>query len=255
MSEKDGPLLTLGWRLRCLGPPSLTMLMAQLEGAEAYTDFVALVRELLPEWEQDILRQPSPEEQIAAFASRFQDRYFPLEDRAMLGDFEEYGLFLQGIPVIVMGLSFDDYHYLPHDGCPGILLMTYLLEDPDQEEDARIALAEACSAHVPRELLQRVPEGGLTAEQAHRLLDGTQFEGVARWADMLQGGTGNFFLDVCYEELWETDFPQWDREVVEELAQQWPQAERAQQQLRDLADRLEEDPPARFQELLELIEL
>jgi len=230
------------------------MLMARLEGAEAYKDFVALVRELLPEWEQDILRQPGPEEQIAAFADRFQDRYFPLDDQARLGEFEEYGLFLQGIPVIVMGLSFDDYHYLPQDGPLGILLMTYLLEDPYQEEDARIALAEACSAHVPRELLQRVPEGGLTAEQAHRLLDGTKFEGVARWSDMHRGGSGNFFLDVCYEDLWETEFPPWDREAVEELAQQWPQAERAQQQLAALADWLEEDPPARFQELLELIE-
>ena len=255
MSETDGPLLTLGWRLRCLGPPSLSMLMARLDGAEAYKDFVALVREFLPEWEGDILRWPSPLEQIAAFASRFQDRYFPLDDRILLDDCEAYGEFLRSIPVPVMGLSWDDYHCLPDDGHPGILLMTYLLEDPYHEEGARIALAEACAAHVPRELLQRVPEGGLTRDQAHRLLDGTEYEGLARWGDILQGQSENFFLDVCCEDLWECGGPPWDREEVEALAQHWPRAERAQQQLRDMADRLEEDPPARFQELLELIEL
>ena len=231
-----------------------------MEDAEEYDHFVGLVREFLPECEQEILRQPGPGLQIAVFADRFESRYFPLSDYFKMGDVESYGELLRGIPVVVMGLSSEDYHYIADDWPAGLQLMTYLLGYPyvfffeEEERGARIALADACARYVPRELLQRVPEGGLEREEVHRLLDGTPHEGLARWADILAADTDNFFLDVCDEELWGGEFPPWERQVVEHLTRDWAQAQVIHAKAMDLAEWLEEDPATRFGELLDFIE-
>ncbi len=70
MLEGDGPLLALARRLRSLGPPSLSVLIAQLGEAQEYEEFRRLVREFLPEREGEILGRASPAAQVAAFADR-----------------------------------------------------------------------------------------------------------------------------------------------------------------------------------------
>lgn len=252
MPEADGPLLTLAWGLRSLGPPSLSVLIARLEETEDYEDFLALVREFLPEREREILRQPTPAGQMATFADRFQDRYFPLGDRFRKGYTEGYADLTRGIPVVALGISPEDYHDL--DLRPGLLLMTYLVEVPSWiEAGARVPLGEACAEHVPTDLLCRAPERGLSRSVTRSLLRDTSYEGLAHWADMLEWDTGNYFLDISSEELWE-ELPPWKREVVEALTREWQQAEVIQKSVLDLAQWLEEDPPARFGELLDFLE-
>lgn len=253
MSDEYGPLLALAQRLSSLGPPSLTVLAARIESAEDYKSFVALVREYLPEREQGILRKPDPVGQIAAFISYFSDRYFPLENG--YGDMVEgYGEFVARIPLQVMGLSPDDYHEMPDWG-HGYQLMTYLLQDPyGDESGARVALADSCREFVPVELLNRVPQGGLGFDQAHELLDETPYEAVARWGDILTANTGTYQLDVDYEYLWQCECPDWCRENIEQLTRQWQRAEVVWNSTVRLAEWLEEDPPARFGELLDFIE-
>ena len=73
MPERDSPLTVLGGKLRNLGPPSLSVLVALFEDAEEYQSFVSLVREFLPEREHEILMQPTPTRQKAAFATHFED--------------------------------------------------------------------------------------------------------------------------------------------------------------------------------------
>ncbi|MBA7599115.1 hypothetical protein ES703_06142 [subsurface metagenome] len=255
MPERDGPLLVLAGKLRSPGPPSLAILIARFEGVEDYEDFVALVREYLPECELEILREHLPSTQMALFVDRFGDRYFPLMEYIWEEE-EDYSYLTRGIPLIVMGVTGDDYHEIASCYKTGHQLMTYLLHYPYGEEDGgRIALAEACAKHVPPELLQRVPEGGITAEEAHRLLNDTQYKGLAHWADMLSADTGNDLLDITEDDLWSgMELPPWDRETVEHITQAWAQAEVIQGEVMRLGDWLEEDPPARFEELLNFIE-
>ena len=253
MSDTAGPLSVLGWKLRSRGLPSLGALIARLGQVEEYGEFVNLVREFLPEREVDILHQSTPPVQIAAFVKYFEERYFPLHDMLRDGDAEEYSQLTNSIPVVVMGISYDYYCEVDSYWRPGDQLMTYLLQDPYQED--RVALAEACAKHVSAEVIQRVPEGGFSREECHHLLDDTPYKGVALWADWLWAETGNFFLDVCEEELWECGggHPYWDSETVDELTRLWQQAERIQEEVFNIVISLEENPRVRFEEILNFI--
>ncbi|MBI4215907.1 MAG: hypothetical protein HY687_00715 [Chloroflexi bacterium] len=248
MPETTGPLLTLAGRLRALGPPSLTALRACLEGVEDYEAFRALVREELPGQEREVLGQPGPERQLEAFSHHFGERYFPLMEGV-----ESYRHLLMGIPVVPLGFSWEDYHdQMNFRG--GLQLMAYLLADPYAEgaDGARVPLAEACAGLVPAGLLQRVPPGGFPREAVWSLLRDTLHQGLAHWADILAGDTGNYFLDLTYEGL--EELPSWEPEVVGALTQEWRQAQELLDQVHALADWLEEKPPARFEELLDFIE-
>jgi len=249
-SEAD-PLLELTRRLRA-GIPSLSSLKSQLTGWEDYLAFARLVREFLPERERDILSCPTPEEQVAAFATYFEDRYFPLDEALKQDDWLSYADLLYTIPVVLRGISYEDYNSISADGRPGIQLMSYLVADPYEGEE-RNALAEACLSYVPRELLQRVPEEGLQPMKLHQLLDETKYKGLAWWADIIWKETGNFFLDNDYEELHSYMYPYWDKDTVEGLARHWAQANVIEEEIMSLARWLEEDPPTRFEELLNFI--
>ena len=72
------PLEVLRERLRNARPPSISILLSFFQNVETYNDFVKLVREYLPEREKEILEKPTPHEQMACFASHFEDRYLPL---------------------------------------------------------------------------------------------------------------------------------------------------------------------------------
>jgi hypothetical protein len=254
MPERDSPLENLGVKLKKLGPPSLSLLIALLQDAEEYRSFVSLVREFLPEEEREILRQSTPARQMSAFATHFQDRYFPLDGTFINGLAEGYSELTRRIPVIALGISWEDYHYMA-DFRPGYQLMTYLLAAPEgQDDEARIPIGEACAEHIGADLLQRIPEGGITREEAHRLLEGTPYEALAHWADILSWQTGNFFLDTAEEQLYEDAFyPEWDKGLVEQLTQEWLKAEKIEEEVGNLADWLENDPPAHFEELLNFI--
>jgi len=254
MPERATPLLILVERLGSLKIPSLSSLIAQIADAESYADFVKLVKTYLPEREQDILREPTPAAQIARFASHFEDRYFPLDDRFKLGDIEGYTDLTYHIPVIVMGFSYDDYHELD-DARPGAQLMTYLIENPWEEGGMNVSLAEACREHVPGDLLERAGEIRLSLDQARALLKSTRYEPVMLWAERLYCDTGNFFLDTDYEMLWSSgDFPEWDPETVENLTRHWHQAEQHENEVGDFMEWLERDLIAHFEELVSFIE-
>jgi len=252
MPEGDGSLSALAQRILSLGPPSISILVARLGEIEEYQDFINLVREFLPEREAEILRNLTPDAQIAAFASYFEDRYFPLEDAVRDGAFESYCEITRGIPIILRSISYDDYHYISTDSRNGVQLATFLIEDP-YEEGERAALAEACSQIVPVELIRMVPEGGISLDEARRLLKDTQYEGLALWAEVLNQDTGNCFYDNDYESLAYGNCPEWDKEDVEALTTQWQQADIINEKVGNLFDWLEEDPEPRFRELLNFI--
>ena len=245
-------LQALARRLNRYRIPSLHSLIAHLAEAEDLEKFLSLVKEFLPEREADILSQPTPAEQIAAFASYFEDRYFPLREELKLGDEDfEYADLIR-FPVILMGISYEEYHEIPSTYRPGTQLMTFLVANPYEEED-RSALAEACLEHVPRELLERVPEAGFTPGELRPPQD-TEYKGLSLWANVIWHSTGNPFLDFSWEDDGYIDWPDWTKEEVEEATRFWQEAETIYEEINRLAEWLEVDPPARFEELLKAIE-
>lgn len=255
MPENTSLIEALRRKLCRAQPRSLGALIQFFSGAEEYLEFVRIVRELLPEREADILSHPSPSEQIGEFATHFQTRYFPLEE-SFLWDMDDfsYADFLRIIPVQVFGMDCDSYHEM-QDTRPGMQLMTYLFENPWEEDDgARVALAEMCAEHVSTETLESIPEGGLKLEAAEPLLKGTRFEVVFHWGEYLYQSTGNFFLDTDYEYLWSGyGAIDWERDTIEELTRQWLQHERLWQEFVSFAEWLEESPDKNFREVVEFI--
>lgn len=253
MSKRASPLMALAQKLQARRVPSLSSLAAQIADAENYAQFVQMVNTYLPEREQDILHEPTPRSQIARFASYFEDRYFPLEEPVKWGEIEGYGDITYRIPVIVLGFSYDDYHDM-YEWRPGVQLMTYLIQSPWEGDGENVSLAEACSEHVPDELVERAGKIRLSLDEAHELLKGTKYEPLALWADRLYYSTGNFFLDTDFEMLWSSMPPEWSPENVKELARQWKQAELHESKTGEFMEWLEGDLPGRFEELIAFIE-
>jgi hypothetical protein len=253
MPKRVSPLLALANKLLARRIPSLSSLVAQIADAENYAQFIQMVKTYLPEREQDILHEPTPQSQMMSFASYFENRYFPLEEPFKCGDIGSYEDLTYRIPVVVMGFSYDDYHEVP-EWRDGALLMTYLVESPWEGDDDDVSMAEACAEHVPAPLVERAGKVRLRLNEAHELLKGTKYEPLALWADRLHYNTGNFFLDTDYETLWNSMPPDWDPENVKELTRQWQQAEAHENKTGELMEWLEEDLPGHFEELVTFIE-
>ena len=140
------PIATLREKLCDVHPPSISLILSLFQNVETYNDFVKLVRDFLPEREQEILQKTSPSAQMAAFASYFEGRYLPLHPAFKDGEVEDdYYELLRDIPVMVMGFSWEDYHELNSTRL-GMQLMCYLFEPPMQGDNdmagERIALVD-----------------------------------------------------------------------------------------------------------------
>lgn len=240
-------------------PPSLGHLLEMLGDVELIPEFRALVQEFLPEYAGAIFSAGDPQAQVAAFASRFEDRYFPLDPVFEDDPFGEIGFaqLLGQIPIIALGISEDDYHDLSLSS--DYLLLWAFIESPHgyptEDDGGRTALLEECANYLPRDLLQRLPASGFAPDDLHKLLDGTKFEALAMMGFWLWAGTENIFLDVDEEYLAQvTGEPEWSMPTVEALTRQWQQAQHTIQAIDELAKWLKAAPEARFSEVLDFIE-
>ena len=256
MARKTSPLSVLIVRLQPFGPPSLSAMISKFGDVEEYQEFVMLIRDYLPEYEAEILRQPSQGAQIQNFATRFRDRYFPLAYHVeyMVCDMDfQYSDLTRGIPVEPRGWTYDEYDMLSTDARPGLQLMAHLLESPYDIGDG-VSLAEACSEHVPIEMLNQVPEGGIKYDLIGELFKDSPYKPIAMLADWWFQNTGNFFLDTDYEMMfYNMGEPPWDMETVETLTRQWQQADEYQEEVENFLEWLEGDIQVRFQEILDFI--
>lgn len=253
MLAKAGPVETLAHKLRSYLPPSLSALVAIIQDHEHYAEFVELVREILPEKERDILGESTPSKQIELFAKEFEKRYFPLSESLQYEDEQSYHDLLCSIPLIPLGIGYEDYDRIVQDGNAGILLMTCFLEHPYDDDGARIALIEAGSDYVPAEWLGKIPSGGFSTGEMHRLLDDTPYSDLAAWGDVLFCSTGNFFLDIDDEMYYNSVPPDWSRENVEWLTRAWREAQEKQDAVFEMSGRFEREPGEFFKEVIEFI--
>jgi hypothetical protein len=253
MPDSAAPLECLVRQLRRYRPPSLSTLIGMLQDNQDYADFVHLVQEFLPERETEIMTQAGPEQQIASFAGYFEDSHFPLPYFLRFGEAEEYSDLTQSIPLIALGFGYQDYDDLVQNGNTGTMLMTYFFRQPYGDQGARIALGEACQEQVPADLLQRIPEQGFTPEELHKLLDGTPYQALSTWGDLIHLNTGNELLDTDEEMMSNSVLPEWSKENVTYFTRQWAEAQEKQQGPFAMAEEFEKKPAAYFQEVIDFI--
>jgi hypothetical protein len=234
-----------------VAPPRLATLVEVLLVGEGFVEFMELVRQYIPEHEAEVLRATGPDERLPIFANRFRDQYFPLHwvfDGPMDGDVG-YDYMVHSIHALPMGWDDDDWHDIEsrHNGHQ--LLFALCCEDPG----LRVPTLEACAEHTRRSVLRRIPDGGYTRAELHRLLDGTEYEAAAKAADWFHNSTENGFLDYG-DEASQYAYDPWDPDTVAELTSLWQQADLLHNQVQNLRVWLEQDTNRHFSQLLDFIE-
>ena len=130
-----------GWSLSLLaeklrvGPPMLSQLLWAFTNFDTLEGFLNLIREYLPEHEEEILSEPGGR-RVYRFCYLFGKRYFPLPPYTFEANVEQI---VTGMPVELMAMSYSVYHGL--EMRPGYLLLLSLLPYPyegderDEEDD------------------------------------------------------------------------------------------------------------------------
>jgi len=130
-----------GWSLSLLaeklrvGPPMLSQLLEAFTNFDTLEDFLNLIREYLPEHEEEILSEPGGR-RVYRFCYLFGKRYFLLPPYIFEANVEQI---VTSMPVELMAMSYSVYHDL--DMRPGYLLLLSLLPYPyegderDEEDD------------------------------------------------------------------------------------------------------------------------
>ena len=233
-------------------PPLPTGVVHLLGSLEVELAFRELVRRLLPDEGEAILRPTAggtsaghrrEAERAWAFCSAFERRYFPIFE------VEEIEYLVACVPFQRMGWSYDAFHEL--DQRPGTLMLRALCAEPYETHlGARVPLLEAVqNLGVPRELLLRVPEDGLSPAALHAALDGTPHAAAAEFADWTWGQTDTAFLD--FDDDMEISDADWSDEIIQELTQQWRKADGTMSRVTAIEAWLERDPANHFAVLLE----
>lgn len=252
--KAPGPLAALGALLRRALPTSLSRIIVQMEEVEEFAFFQGLVMEYLPEERERVLGEGSVYEMMNAFAQAFSERYFPLEhvEDGMTEGLEDL---TRMIPVHFQGLEYDDYDQLTDWPLPTVLasLLVGFEGEVDLGNGVRVTLLEEAARKVPRELLDRIPQGGYPRDFLEEELSGTAYQGLIVHARVLCHDTGSFFFDVSCGEGW-GDPPEWEPETVRILTEHWRHFTALQEEVEAFFEWLKEDPRARLAEVLNFLE-
>lgn len=241
------PLADLAQKL-LVGPPSLVRLMDILEGSDSVAEFLALVREFLPDYEADIMAAVSDSYRLERFCHYFGNAYFPLDDGRF---FEEYTLadFTYKMPVQLMGWSCDDYEGFAGYR-PGFILLLAMVESPYDTsvyDDERVPILEEVKNLVGQKLMELIPPDGWSLADIHEKFDESEYTGVVAFADWICQNTGCWQLDANHSEYEEEV---WSRRVVDGLTEQWPLLVEIQDKIFNTHVWLEENLHLNFSKLL-----
>jgi hypothetical protein len=227
-------------------PVAPTSVASLLERQEDLLAFRRIVREIFPEdeaqiWSARANGSDRENARVWEFLHRVEAAFFPTYEC------DEYQQVVCGISIVRNAWGYERFHEL--DLRPGELLLVALCAYPYDDDGIRIPVLESAETHVPRETLRRIPPGGFTPADLRERLAGTPFAAAADFGDWLWGETGTVFLDVDDEV--EIVDAEWTREIVQDLAEQWQQAEAILERISALATWLEADPAVHFARLLD----
>ena len=244
-------------------PPSLRELVTIIGYAEDYAWFVGLVRRLFPDEAEATLSAPDVRTRVERFANLFGERHFPLyapviEFWTEDGDDPPWSWLRRGIPFDLMGFGYDGLHELwdgYRDGLSALVLPVKpadaYYEGPD---GIRTVWLESAAERIPKETLERIPEGGIPLEDLTETVKGTRFEGAGQAASWVFAETGNFFLDHSYDEgMYDGFCDPWEDEIIAEGTREWRKARALMDSVCKLADWLEDDLPGRFAAMLDFV--
>ena len=217
---------------------------------------------LLPEYESEIMSAPR-NRRVYKFCYYFGIEYYPLPANTDCHPAD----WVSGMPVELMAMSYSAYHELQMR--PGYLLLLSLViypyegDERDIEEEvpsngARVPLLDLAQRIVGEEIVNRITRDGWTAEELHRMTDGTRFDGVGAFADWACSSTGCVILDSSYENC---DYEEgsgeptflWTKHNVDILTSEWPRVQEIRGKIDRLVEWLEDEPIGHFRELLDFL--
>ena len=245
-------------------PPSLRELVTVVGYADDYAWFTGLVRRLFPEEGEAALSAPDVRTRVKRFARLFSEKHFPLyvpfiefwtEDH---GEEPPWSWLRRGVPFDLMGFGYDGLHELWHGYREGFSALVLPARPTDFYYDGpdglRTAWLECAAQRIPKDTLQRIPEGGIALEDLTEAVKGTKFEGAAQAVSWAFAETGNFFLDHCFDDGSYDGFADpWDDDIIKEGTEEWRKASALMDSVSKLTDWLEDDLPGRFSEMLDFI--
>ena len=263
MAAAPPPLLSGLAEMLLRRPPSLRELVTIVGYADDYAWFAELVRRLFPDEAAAALSAPDVGSRVERFADLFAERHFPLYAPFMefWTDYMEeppWTWLRRVVPFHLMGFGYDGLHELWDGYQEGISALALLVRPTDSYQDEpdglRTAWLESAAERIPKETLQRVPQGGIPLEDLAGALKYTKFEGAAQAASWVFAETGNFFLDHNFDDgMYDGFSDPWDDDIIAEGTREWRKASALMDSVCRLTDWLEEDLPARFSEMLDFI--
>jgi len=120
---------------------------------------------------------------------------------------------------------------------------------------ARVPLLDKLQQMVGVDIVKKIPAAGWTAEELHKMTDGTHYDGVGLFADWVCSETGCVVLDSSYEDC---DYEEgdsdptfkWTKHNVDILTEQWPRVKFIRGKMDYLVEWLEKDKNNHFRELV-----
>ena len=259
-------------------PTKISAILRRLHQGETRNDqnqawFEDLLQRTMPEHFSEILQLEDQWEQVLSFAAKFSLKYFPLQEAYLetIAEFQEeeldedqpYSFLQKGIPIQLMGFNWEGLHDMWNVVGRGMSALAILTETPEIQLELaeftgyvgmRQAWLESAADEIPEATLRRIPEGGIPLERLEAAVQGTPMAAAHLAGKWIWARTENFFLDESFPEDFDYEFTEtWDDETIEYAAAEWERARAIVEQVEQLTAWLEEDLPARFEQLLDLI--
>ena len=247
--RENYPLAVLASKLQRV-VPSLRGILDELQNGELIMEFMALVKEYLPDREAEIMANTA-EGRVQAFCNIFGERYFPLYEEMFDAGYEEgelYHVLTTNIPIFRLAFTWDDYHDLDMIR-PGLIALTTLVNNPWMDsaslnssgEGAMVPLRERAAQLCGQAVIKRIPRDGWHPSQLEGLLKDTKYSFLGMFGRWLHRETGSPWLDMSTEEESYGDLA-WSRDMVDYMVEQWPITERFLNEVHGFAEKLEKNP-------------
>ena len=222
-----------------------------------------MIKNELPEYQQQILGQPSLSKTAANLYNVVETNFFPLEESSFdpceSADPPEawYQEILQGIPYWAVGQSWEELHDLWDANPPGLIHAALLItahKDDYFDAGIRTTWFDSASDTIEPDLAALLWHGTWSVQDIIRVLDTTDHADVAHAIRYITNWDDNPFLyslDSIMQENLRND--PWTRPVIEGLANDWEEAKKTLHQLENASKKLEADPNGTLRDIADIL--